>query len=81
MPMAAIDHTTFLSPEPCELLLRLKLRRVGMRVERSGFGYRLLHGDTLLLSRGPNGFGLSLADIECFADGLLRRLTYEPAAD
>jgi hypothetical protein len=52
--------------------LRLKLRRVGMRLERSGYGYRLLYGNTVLLACGPDGFGLSLSDIDLFTRGALR---------
>jgi hypothetical protein len=33
-----------ISPQHCELSLRLKLRKLGLRLERRGFGYRLLSG-------------------------------------
>jgi hypothetical protein len=43
-----------------------------MRLERSGFGYRLLHGNSVLLQRGPDGFGLSLEDVVRFTSDALR---------
>jgi hypothetical protein len=66
MPMATVDDSTFAPPEICELNLRLRLRRVGMRLERNGNRYKLLCGDTVLLAKGPDGFGLSLEQIDRF---------------
>jgi hypothetical protein len=68
MDQAACDNTTFAN---CELTLRLKLRKFGMRLERSGFGYRLVHGNSVLLARGADGFGLSLDDIARFTSSAL----------
>jgi hypothetical protein len=64
-------------PNICELGLRLRLRRAGMRLERSGFGYKLLHHDTVLLARGPNGYGLTLQDVDLFTRHALRGRTDE----
>ena len=71
MAQAAAINTT--PPAICELSLRLHLRRAGLRLERQGFGYRLLSGSQVLLDRGPRGFGLALADVAKFtADALPR---------
>ena len=63
MDQATFENTT-ISPEPCEISLRLRLRKAGMRQERTGYGYRLIAGNIVILARGANGFGLSLDDIE-----------------
>ncbi len=49
------------------------LAKVGMRIEQLGDHYRLLHGNSILLQRGPDGFGLSIEDIELFTRRALRQ--------
>jgi hypothetical protein len=61
------------APAICELSLRLQLRKSGLRLERRGFGYRLLAGNQVLLDRGPDGFGLSLEDVATFTNRALVR--------
>jgi hypothetical protein len=73
MARANANNTTNTPVAQCELSLRLRLRKFGMRLERDRFGYRLLAGDQVLLSRGAGGFGLSLYDIVLFIDGALQR--------
>jgi hypothetical protein len=63
---AAATNTTFAPDGTCELSLRLRLRKVGMRIERSGDRYRLLYGNSVLLQRGPDGYGLTLDQVERF---------------
>ena len=41
-------------------------------LKRRGCGCRLVHSNSILLSRGPEGFGLSLQDIATFTADALR---------
>jgi hypothetical protein len=63
MAQATNTITTTASPATCELSLRLRLRRAGMRLERNGYCYRLLYGSQVLLDRGRAGHGLSLQEV------------------
>jgi hypothetical protein len=72
MARASANNTTFLPPRNCELSLRLCLRRYGMRLQRRGCGYRLLYGESVLLAAGPDGYGLTLGEIEGFIAWALR---------
>jgi hypothetical protein len=54
-----------------ELLARLAV--CGMRLESFGETYRLMYGNTILLARGPAGFGLTLEEIELFTRRALRQ--------
>ena len=60
MVQAGVNYSINMSPDPCEQSLRLQLGRFGMRLQRRGYGYRLLSGSQVLLDRGPAGYGLSL---------------------
>jgi hypothetical protein len=59
--------------EPCELTLRLQLRKYGMRLERSGFSYVLLYQNQILISGNGIGEGLALAEIADFINRALVR--------
>ena len=74
MAQVAYNYTT--PVDICELSLRFRLRKAGMRLERRGFNYRLMSGNQVLLDRGPDGFGLSLVDVLMFTDGALNRRAY-----
>jgi hypothetical protein len=65
--------TDELISEPCELTLRLQLRKYGMRLERRGFSYTLLYGNQILISGNGIGEGLALQEIADFVSRALVR--------
>jgi hypothetical protein len=59
--------------EPCELTLRLQLRKYGMRLERTGFSYTIVYKNQVLLSGNGIGEGLALQEIADFVSKALVR--------
>jgi hypothetical protein len=59
--------------EPCELKLRLQLRKYGMRLERRGFSYTLLYGNQILISGNGIGEDIALQEIADFVARALVR--------
>jgi hypothetical protein len=57
----------------CELSLKLRLRKSGMRLERRGRYYRLMAGAQVLLDKGACGHGLTLSEIARFTNRALVR--------
>jgi hypothetical protein len=66
-------HSTPPTNATTESELLARLAKVGMRLEQLGDHYRLLHGNCVLLQRGPEGYGLSLEQIEIFTRRALRQ--------
>jgi hypothetical protein len=56
--------------EICETAIRLQLRRAGLRLERQGYGYRIIYRSQVLMG---SEFEMSLADVSSFANGALLR--------
>ena len=76
MAKAAISNNSneiFVQPCECELGIRLRLRKAGMRLERRGDHYRLMAGAQVLLDKGACGHGLTLSEIARFTRRALVR--------
>ena len=70
---ARLDTTQLSTPEDiCELGIRLRLRKAGLRLERLGFGYRIVYRLQVVVG---GEFEMSLADIAAFTDGAFGRGT------
>jgi hypothetical protein len=61
--VAQAATTNSIITHPCELTLRLQLRKAGLRLDRTGYGYRLIFGNQVLLDRRHDGRPLTLDDV------------------
>jgi hypothetical protein len=58
---------------PCELAIRIQLRKYGMRLERSGFSYTIRYRNQILISGNGIGEGLALQEVADFISRSLIR--------
>ncbi len=57
----------------CELTLRLRLRKAGLRLDRRGYGYEILYRNQVLFSGDVHGEGPSLDEVATFVERALVR--------
>jgi hypothetical protein len=69
----AADRNTSISDKICELGIRIQLRKAGLRLQRSGFSYTILHGNQVLIAGNGHGEGLALDDVVAFVNRSLVR--------
>jgi hypothetical protein len=58
---------------PCEVSIRIQLRKYGMRLERSGFSYVIRYRNQILISGNGIGERLALQEIADFIERALIR--------